>query len=211
MARRVYGLFLVLIPFAFMFGFGSGSPAPAGRGLDTPRRPDPALVEELDAAVQERFRILTEEDLAHGFFGMERMIDPRKVHSLMPVADEQVTGLPVQKLSRSGWRTAFFLAEQAPHRPDGVGMILGPTVTEPAPWDPCLDPDFLSPVASRVFAERRAVRARPAGVVVEGRPIPASSAQCLHCHPGKRLGDPIGVILYAFGPKPPSDALGRAR
>ncbi len=199
MARRTYGLFLILLPFALLFG--TGSSAPAGRGLVTPLRPDPALVEELDSAVQERFRVLTEWDLAHGYFGMERMIDPRKVHSLIPVADEQVTGLPVQKLSRSGWRTAFFLAEGASSLPSGVGMILGPTVTDPEPWDPCLDLDSLSPVASRVFAERRAVRAQPAGVVLEGRPIPASGALCLKCHPGKRLGDPIGVMIYAFSPK----------
>jgi hypothetical protein len=199
MARRVYGLFLLLLPFAFMFG--SGSARPAGKSAVAPRRPDPALVDRLDNIVQQRFAVLTEDDLRNGILGARRMVDIFEVHSLR-VGDDRGASLPLMRLSQSGWRTALFVAEnRSGIRSHGERGISGPISAEGDVWERPAVMRPLEIVVTRVAAERRSVRGEIGEVALEGRPIPASSTECLKCHRGKRLGDPIGVVIYAFAPK----------
>jgi hypothetical protein len=197
MWHRAYALLLFLAPLGLCF-VSPRSEGPASKSIPVPRRPDPALVDELDAAIQKRFSLLTEDDMSSGRFGMARQIDLRALHSLLLQADEQVVHQPAEHLSEAGWRTAFYVAGEWDVRKKKVGMITGPIVMGADPWDPSLDRRALEPLGERVLADGQKVRSVEAGLPVEARPIPASSRRCLSCHRGKRVGDPIGVVLYAF-------------
>jgi hypothetical protein len=35
-------------------------------------------------------------------------------------------------------------------------------------------------------------------IALEARPVVASTAQCLQCHHGRKIGDPLGAVVYAF-------------
>ena len=86
-------------------------------------------------------------------------------------------------------------------------------LTEPKPSAPLPAEDLLLPRLLKADPDPRRIGARQftiGGWVFDVRPIPAGKTQCLSCHKRNidgslmKLGDPLGLALYAFHKAPAS-------
>ena len=122
----------------------------------------------------------------------------------------------MQELKDGGLRVALYLAgrrvlDQEPDlttkEPFGLNrrVIFGPVaVTDPefaaglpAPVDLIAE----SRMAFRTLGEKRPARLRIADWKFTARAVRAATSQCLSCHRGRKIGDPLGVVLYAYQPR----------
>jgi hypothetical protein len=58
-----------------------------------------------------------------------------------------------------------------------------------------------SRIAFRTLGERDRYDFELANWKITARPVGATTAQCLNCHRGLSMGDPLGVVLYAYRPR----------
>jgi hypothetical protein len=151
--------------------------------------------------IQKRFGEVTEEDVREGRFGVSRIVGLAAFHPLVPRPQSMEETKAVDQLEKAGWRTALYVvgvrvARESP----AAGRITGPIFPTDAYWPAELDVSVVMAAAQHAINERRAVRGRQEGVLWEAHLVNASSASCVDCHRGKAVGDPLGVVLYAFGP-----------
>jgi len=45
---------------------------------------------------------------------------------------------------------------------------------------------------------RAAIQGEIGPLALEARPVLASAPICLRCHDNRKLGDPVGAVIYAF-------------
>lgn len=179
------------------------APAPLVRKRPAPEPPDPALVDDLDRGVQARFRNVRDEDLHKKNLGTSRYAAlglRRRGTVREDLKDERRT---LEGITKAGWQTAVYVVEA---RPDG--MINGPITLSRESWGLFADEDGVRELAARAMATRAAVRGEGSGLALEARPVPASEASCLQCHRRKKLGEPLGALVYAFRPEPLAPLLG---
>jgi hypothetical protein len=204
--RRITRLLAVLL----LVGIGAAG-ASAGRDPSPPATalrsqglwisPDPVLVGDLDALIQRRFAAVTEEDVREGRFGLSRIIRPRQPsHPLLLAPDRSEEELVVKRLSRSGWRTAMYLVGEAAVGDSGLPDVAGPIFSAELRWNTGLDLASVDALGKKVLGGARDARATSGALALQGRAIPASNPGCLLCHRRKKLGEPIGAIVYAFQP-----------
>jgi hypothetical protein len=89
--------------------------------------------------------------------------------------------------------------------------VIGPIVAEAESWDLFTDTVGIEELALRSMASRAPAQGIGPEVSPEARPIFASQAKCLQCHRKKKLGDPLGAVVYAFRPEGLPNFLGLAK
>jgi hypothetical protein len=168
------------------------------------RADDP--IAAFNRSVQERFKDVDK------YFGLRRIVVLGDTpHQFRP---ENVTELSaVNELKEAGYRVALYVAgrrvlDREPHlatkEPTRLDrrVIFGPV----AVTDTELLPDLPQAVdlidESRMAFERLARRDRHdfemGGLTFTARAVRATTDQCLTCHRGRTIGDPLGVVLYAY-------------
>ena len=84
-------------------------------------------------------------------------------------------------------------------------IIFGPiAVTSPASADGLPEAFDLieeSRIAFHTLGQRERYDFEIADWKVTARAVRATTAQCLNCHRGRSIGDPLGVVLYAYRPR----------
>ena len=173
----------------------------------TARADDP--IASLNRAIQDRFKDVDK------FFGLRRIVVIGDTpHQFRP---ENVTELAaVQALKDGGLRAALYLAgrrvlEREPDlsskEPFGLNrrVIFGPVaVTEPQVASGLPAPVDLideTRIAFRTLAKRDRHDFAIGDWRFTARAVRAASTQCLSCHQGRSLGDPLGVVVYAYQPR----------
>lgn len=166
-------------------------------------------IASLNRSIQDRFKDVDK------VFGLRRIVVIGDTpHQFKP---ENVTELAaVQELKDGGLRVALYLAGRRvlDHEPDlttkepfGLNrrVIFGPVaVTDsqfaaglPAPVDLIAE----SRVAFRVLATRDRHDFDLAEWKFTARAVRAATSQCLSCHKGRKIDDPLGVVVYAYQPR----------
>ena len=166
-------------------------------------------IASLNRSIQDRFKDVDK------FFGVRRIVViGDSPHQFKP---ENVTELAaVQGLRDGGLRVALYVAgrrvlDQEPDlttkEPFGLNrrVIFGPVVVT----DPELPPGLPGPVdliaESRMAFRTLVKRDRHDFELGEwkftARAVRAATSQCLSCHRGRQIGDPLGVVLYAYRPR----------
>ena len=168
------------------------------------RADDP--IASLNRSVQDRFKDVDK------YFGLRRIVVLGDTpHQFRPETVSELTA--VKELKHAGYRVALYLAgrrvlEREPHlatkEPTQLDrrVIFGPV----AVTDTGLLPDLPAAVdlidESRMAFERLARRDRHdfemADLKFTARAVRATTDQCLTCHRGRTIGDPLGVVLYAY-------------
>jgi hypothetical protein len=81
-------------------------------------------------------------------------------------------------------------------------VVFGPVaVTNPSGLPALPDAVALideSRAAFRALQRRDRYDFEMGGVTFTARAVRATSAECLTCHQGRALGDPLGVVLYSY-------------
>lgn len=163
-------------------------------------------IASLNRSVQDRFKDVDKT------FGLRRIVVIGDTpHQFRPESVAEFSA--VKELKDSGYRVALYLAgrrvldrepDLSTKEPTQINrrVIFGPVAVT--------DPDILSalPDAVDLIDESRtafhllAKRDRhdfEMGVwTFTARAVRATSAQCLSCHRGQAIGDPLGVVLYAY-------------
>jgi hypothetical protein len=166
-------------------------------------------IASLNRTIQDRFKDIDK------LFGLRRIVVIGDTpHRFRPETVGEFAA--VQELKDGGLRVALYVAgrrvlEQEPDlttkEPFGLNrrVIFGPiAVTDrdvgpglPAPTD-LID-------ESRIAFRMLGTRDRHDFVLAEwrftARAVRATTSQCLSCHRGRSLGEPLGVILYAYQPR----------
>ncbi len=185
------------------------------------------LADRLDPLFQERFR-----DLSEIMFGIRRLpATPEHNELIVLKPDRPAERRLLRELEAEGWRAAFYVAgasvrervrPPAPSRPEGEGLRRADRmdrrgVSEPIVLAGVRDRkalprgEQLIPQAAAAFEALRTAERRSFTVGdwrVEARPVRASSERCAACHrqqpetPDMRVGDLIGVAMYAFSRAP---------
>lgn len=158
--------------------------------------PEAALVEDLDRVIQARIRNITEEDIRKGRFGAGRLGS----HYVMRIFLEKEEELhAVDRLRAAGWSTALYVVGLR-HRPDGTSteQVIGPILAGDHHLPVQADIRSIGAVGRRAIDSKSALRSTAAEIPLETRPLPASGTKCLDCHRGKKVGDPLGAVVYAF-------------
>lgn len=169
-------------------------------------RDDP--IAALNRSIQDRFKDVDET------FGLRRIVVLGDTpHRFRP---ENVTELAaVSELEDAGLRVAMYVAGRRvlQREPDlttkgpfelNRRVIFGPiavTAPEPAAALPAaVDLIDESRLAFRTLLQRERHDFEVADWKFTARAVRATSAQCLTCHRGQTIGDPLGVVLYAYQP-----------
>jgi hypothetical protein len=160
----------------------------------------------LNRSIQDRFKDVDQ------FFGLRRIVVIGDTpHQFRP---ENVAELAaVQALKDEGLRVALYLAgrrvldrepDLTTKEPFGLNrrVIFGPVaVTDrdfarglPAPID-LIDE---SRIAFRTLVKRDRHDFDVADWKFTARAVRATTGQCLSCHRGRQIGDPLGVVLYVY-------------
>lgn len=192
------------------------------------RRPEAALISAIDRAFQSRFEVLDFKNLGmsrmvvtqdHHFdrFSPQNAADLRLISALdhggwdaaFFVGGRQAIQLATVKdefLKRGGRLVPFVeigsKKETAPRAVSKPILINTADAATPLPSREDLYPRVVE--AFRRFAAKESTyEFRHGDWLVITRPIPASQAKCLSCHQSEngntlKLGDPLGVALYAF-------------
>ena len=160
----------------------------------------------LNLAIQDRFaevdrtfglrRIVVIGDTPHQF-------RPERVKEL-----SAVKGLEEQRLSVALYVAGRRVLDREPDLTTKVPfalnhrVIFGPiAVTNPGRLPPLPDAvDLIGEgrVAFQALQQRHRYDFESGGWTFTARAIRAASAACLNCHQGRAIGDPLGVVLYAY-------------
>jgi hypothetical protein len=178
-------------------------PAGAGVAFDDP-------IAALNRTIQERFA------LVDGTFGLRRIVvigdtphqfRPERVSEL-----DAVHGLEEERLDVALYVAGRRVLDREPDlttkAPFALNqrVIFGPVaVTNPAALaslPSAIDLIDESRLAFQVLQRRDRHDFEGGGWTWTARAIRAASNACLHCHPGRAIGDPLGVVLYAYRPGP---------
>ena len=174
----------------------------AGVALDDP-------IAALNQAIQGRFA------LVDGTFGLRRIVvigdtphqfRPEKVSEL-----DAVEGLDEQNLSVALYVAGRRVLDREPDLATKVPfalnhrVIFGPVaVTSPSvlgSLPAAVDLIGESRLAFQVLQQRDRYDFEVAGWTWTARAIRAASPVCINCHQGRAIGDPLGVVLYAYRPR----------
>ncbi len=166
-------------------------------------------IASLNRSIQERFKDVDK------YFGLRRIVVIGDTpHQFRP---ESVTELSaVQELRDARMRVALYLAGRSVlnQEPDlttkeptviNRRVIFGPvSVTDrgsevglPAAFDLIEE----SRMAFRTLIKRERYDFVIADWKFTARAVRATTSQCLSCHRGRSVGDPLGVVLYAYQPR----------
>ncbi len=154
------------------------------------------LLEDLDRIVQARFLNVRPEDVEKRNLGAGRYaaLGTREPHGIL--RNDLPEFRPVlENIHSAGWTWASYVAEV---RRDGIGTIVGPIVEPGDAWSRFVEGERVRDIAGVAALKRDAVRSDVAGFPVEARLIMASDERCLRCHRHRVLGEPLGVVVYAF-------------
>jgi len=167
--------------------------SPSHSGID---RPAGVLVDDFDRVIQARF-----EDLRDGKFGISRMARLGPQHRRIFEPKDEIERLTLEKLRGAGWTTTMYVVEP---RPEGAkaGAVRGAVDTGQP-----MNLRWHANMAIKSLAARAMTAKSPAlgvigGLPMEARPVLASSVACLGCHADRKLGDPLGAVVYGFLPAP---------
>ena len=160
----------------------------------------------LNRAIQERFRDVDKN------FGLRRIViigdtphqfRPETVSEFAAVQDLKDEGLQVA-LYMAGRRVLDREPDLTTKQPFTVNrrVIFGPiAVTDPAALSALPAAVELideSRHAFQALQRRERYDFEAANWAFSARAVRAASAECLTCHKGRTLGDPLGVVLYAY-------------
>ena len=161
---------------------------------DAPVRPSSALVTGLDRMIQIRFRSITEDDIRDNKLGISRIATLVSGHGLVFQPDDSEEYRAVRRLQFTGWSTSLYVVGKRGPR----STLTGPIKDRPdAPAIEVKD-DTLKQLALRAMADRAPVRGELADPFLEARPVFASRKQCITCHRGMKVGEPLAAVVYAF-------------
>ena len=170
------------------------SGCPARPAADAPVRPSSALVAGLDRMIQIRFRTITKKDIRDKKLGISRVATLVRGHGMVLQPDDSEEYRAVGRLQFSGWSTSLYVVGKRGPR----GTLTGPIKDRPdAPAIEVRD-DTLKQLALRAMADRAPVQGELADPFLEARPVFASRKQCLTCHRGMKVGEPLAAVVYAF-------------
>jgi hypothetical protein len=180
--------------------------AAGGAWSDTVHADDP--IASLNRSIQDRFKDVDK------FFGLRRIVViGDSPHQFNPENAAELSA--VEELNDAGLRVSLYLAgrrvlDQEPDlttkEPFGLNrrVIFGPVAVTsgvaaglPAAID--LIPE--SRVAFRTLAKRERHDFEIADWNFTARAVRATASLCLSCHRGRAIGDPLGVVLYAYQPR----------
>lgn len=179
---------------AFCIAFSGAADPPTA----APPAPRPAadLIDGFDRAMQKRFHDISSKDIEEGRLGVRRVVNWRSIHGIVFRPETPMESRAVDQLRAAGWTPTLYVTN-LPLDPTMPLRIDGPILTaDRASGLPDLSRDVTA-LARR--AGREAAQGSAPGVALEARPVVASKSMCLGCHRGKSLGDPLGVVVYAFG------------
>ena len=165
--------------------------------------PDPQLIDAFDATLQARFGSITDEDIKRGWLGLTRAFNPIAM-TYTPKSDEE--RLAIKTIESQGWECQIFALENGPNRPaKSPPRLVGPVSSHGLPVRILKNNrETMQALSFLTLATGARTRSSSDGVFLEARPVLASSPSCLRCHPGKKLGDPLGTIVYAFTRRRPA-------
>lgn len=180
--------------FCIAHGGSADVPAEAPAVL----RPEPSLVDRFDQTVQDRFQDLRAKDIEEGRLGFGRMVNIVSIHGPIFRPGTPRESRAVEDLQSAGWTPTVFVASipsdsQAPPR------IRGPVLTADRASTLPEAAREIAVLARRAGLDRMTLQGSVSGIPLEARPVRASESKCLGCHRGKQVGDPLGVVIYAFG------------
>lgn len=191
MKRNVLLTLLVLVT--------AGTGGLQARRVDPPALPRPTadLVTEIDQIIQTRFQTIRDEDIRNGRVGVSRIIDFRSPHGLALRPENKEEKKAVDRLKAEGWIAGLYIGTAGR---GGLmrGEIKGPVVPGGENLKAPEDKTPFRDLAKRSITEVAVVAGATDELVLEARPVLASTALCLSCHRGKKLGDPLGAVVYAF-------------
>ncbi len=165
-------------------------------------------IASLNHAIQDRFKDVDK------FFGLRRIVLIGDTpHQFRPESVAELSA--VHELKESGLRVALYVAgrrvlDQEPdlttEEPFGLNrrVIFGPVaVTHPEferGLPAAIDLIAESRMAFRALVKRDRHDFEIADWKFTARAVRATTSQCLSCHRGRKIGDPLGVVLYAYQP-----------
>jgi hypothetical protein len=159
------------------------------------QRPHVDLVRRFDAVVQEHFATVTGEDISMRRFGSTRIPIKQRHSRIFEPRTEAERDL-VARLSASGWRSAVFSILGAdggfPH------VAHGPVAVSGGAWTRADDRSIITRLGRDCAKDGRVHQGSDGTVALEARPVLASKEICLHCHDDRKLGAPMGAVIYAF-------------
>lgn len=162
-----------------------------------PSRPDPELVDGFDRIIQRRFHDLRTEDIEKGRLGVSRIAGVFSSHGLLFRPETPVERLSVEQIRAAGWSTALYVAS-VPRDAQLMPRVTGPILTGKAATNPNENFPSIARIARTAGLARTSVASEAPGLFLEARPVVASRSACLGCHRGKQVGDPLGIVVYAF-------------
>ena len=161
---------------------------------DAPVGPSSALVAGLDRMIQIRFRTITEDDIRDNKLGVSRFATIVPGHGLVFRPDDSEEYRAVRRLQFTGWSTSLYVVGKRGPRT----TLKGPIKDRPeAPAIEVKD-DTIKQLALRAMADRAPVQGELVEPFLEARPVLASRKQCITCHRGMKVGEPIAAVVYTF-------------
>lgn len=178
-----------VVPRAAVSFVGATSPPAHELGMS---RPDAVLVDQFDWHIQARF-----QDLRDEVFGVSRVGRLGPQHRRIFEPKDHSERLALEGLRTAGWTTSMYVV--GPRSKSGAASeVQGPVDTEQAV---ILGPRAQSKIeglAAYAMTARSPAFGDIDGVPMEARPVLASSKACLECHSRRKLGDPLGAVVYSF-------------
>jgi hypothetical protein len=164
-------------------------------------RPDAARVDAFDRVIQGRFQAVRDEDVAQQRLGMKRvMAPPPSPHgSLTFKAETDAEEKALEGLR--GWTVSLYGGGNT-RRMALKGKPFGPVLAAGSAEPAEREADVVGALMRRAIADRVAVRDDFAGAALEARPVLASAKLCLDCHRGRKVGEPLGAVVYLFRSSP---------
>jgi hypothetical protein len=160
-------------------------------------RPGADLVTDLDRAIQTRFQTVRDEDIKNGRLGVSRMIDFRSPHGLTLRPENKEERSAADRLKAAGWVSALYVGASGPL--GGLrGEVTGPITAGENSLKGPEDKKPFRELARRAITENAAIHSGTEDLILEARPVLLSGASCIGCHRGRKIGDPLGAVVYAF-------------
>ena len=174
------------------------APAPKVEAPVVVDGPRAELIKKLDEMVQWRFSKITDDDVRTRRFGMNRMGPTKDFHIETLNISAAVNGL-----GSEGWTAGLYAARVSLGT---TSRFRGPVALGGGEWTAIEDRRAVEELARHAMTSRSPVVGVSHGVPLEARIVPVSAPVCQRCHQGKEIGDPAGVVVYAFHRERPSVA-----
>ena len=157
-------------------------------------RPEGPLVDDFHRMILARF-----EDVRDGKFGVSRMGPIGPQHRRLFQPKPGLERLTLERLREAGWTTTLYVIEPRSSLLP-VGGVRGPVDTgQPVEVRGHSDPE-LEALGARAMEGKLPVQGVIGGLPVEARPVLATSPACISCHGERKVGDPLGAVVYSFMP-----------